>query len=350
MSDTTQTFSAQGVQDAYAALFAASLQAQLQAQTLMQQPPATLQSVPSLPADLLAAQAAANAEVRAAEPALLRAVAGGISYANLQTSMYETLFGLATAIDQGGSARSAAQAQFASGLQLLAQQIHFQEPTLEHLVRTASDVQTAAQVSATALAADAAAASADPQVQALQADIAATQDALTVDCSTIANSMKGTVVGEVKLGIAMYNLEDDAKGAVKAFVGFILDTSNKEAAVQAALHDEQLQLKKLAGLYDQLGMLATAVAVVQTLAGSANQLAAAAAGQASAAEQLRSSWGVCRASLSELEDQVSSGAALPVPLAPAMAAQRGAWHLLAQRLSAWQLQGTANATVIVAPN
>jgi hypothetical protein len=350
MSDTTQTFSAQGLQDAYAALFAASLQAQLQAQTLMQQPPATLQSVPSLPADLLAAQAAARAEVRAAEPALLRAVAEGISYGNLQASMYETLFGLATAIDQGGSARSAAQAQFTSGLQLLTQQIHLLEPVLEHLVCTASDVQTTAQASATALATDAISASTDPQVKALQADISATQDALTADCATIANSMKGTVVGEVKLGIAMYNLEDDAMGAVKAFVGFILDSSNKEAAVQTALHDEQVQLKKLAGLYDQLGMLASSVAVVQTLAGSASQLAAAAASQASASEQLSSGWHAYRASLTELEDQVSSGAALPLPLAPAMATQRDAWNLLAQGLSAWQLKGTANATVILAPN
>ena len=332
---------AYALQLAYNTLYASSIAAQLQAQTLIQQPYASLDAVPTLQMDVLAAQANARTALGATEPDVLRTVASGIGYCNLQMSMHEQLAALAVAIDLGGDAGAAARVQFISGLNLLAGQIRMLQPGLDKLSQSASQLQIDTQASATTLATDAANASTDPQVVALQAQVQTVLNALAADCTIIASSMKGTGVGEIKLGIAMYNMEDKSVAAVKAFVGFILDTAKKDEGVQVALADEQAQLKLLAPLYHQLEQLESTVAVVQTLSATAYQLSSAANNLAGASTQLDAAWQLLADNFANAITSLSGGCSSTEPLAPQMAAQQALWTELSAGLKAWQLQGTA---------
>ena len=342
-------FSSRDVAAALASLGASAVPLQMYAQALLQQPVVGMDGVPALAPDLQTAHDVSRTCVDSVLPQALRVNAAAIGFINELMAMYPELLVLARQIDAGGPARPDAAARFSQGLALLCKNLVQQAPALDALATGAATLSTsAAQVSAR-LAADATAAAGNADITSLQQQIDATLQAIDADCQVIANGMSGTDKALVKVAVQELDCEENPKDAVTAFVGFILDVSNKYSAVVEAQNDIQRQLKTLASLYAQLDVLTFQAAVAQNASSEASLFATNATRMQSAAVALAGAWASLLGGFEALAVTLKSGGA-PEPLAPMLKSDQAGWEALLADCKGWQSVGLFPVTVLPPPS
>ncbi len=343
------TFSAQQVAAALSALAASAAPLQMYAQTLLQQPIVSMDEVPSLATDLQEAHAVSRYCVDSVLPQALRVDAAAIGFSNQLLAMYPEFLVLARQMDGGGPASQGATARFIEGLELLCKNLTQQGPAIADLAAQASALSTRASEVSTKLTADAQAAAGSQEIADLQQQINDTLAAIDADCQVISKGMSGTNKALVKLAIQEFNIEDDAKAGVKAFVGFILDVANENSAVIEAQNDIQRQLKTLASLYAQLSPLLVEAAVAQNAASEAALFSTNATRTQQAALTLGQAWLALEQGFQALATTLQSGAATE-PLAPQLADCQAAWEALLAGCKSWQTVGLFPVTVLPPPD
>lgn len=329
------------------ALAATTLPVQLYAQTLLQQPIVSLDSVPNLSPDLTSAHAVAKATLTDLMPQARRVGADVLGFANQIVAFYPTMLTQAQAVDAGGANGAAAAKSLAQGLQLLTGKINALLPDLNELDAQSSAIAASAASVSVKLAADAQAAAGDQNISQLQAQIASALQAINTDCQTISTGLKGAIKGLVKLAIAEYKAEDKPLKAVKAFVGTILTVAKQSETVSAAENDALSQINQLGAMYAELSPMLFAAAVVQTASTSAGMFTQSATALQVEAQGAASDWSALAAGFDSLARTLAVGEAPPTPLAPLLAADQAGWQTMATEAAA--LQGVELLQVTVTP-